>query len=182
MRVLQFVAPDGTWADGVGYLEMLSTEFADVAGVERQSEVRLRIAGQKMQLDAGYKDLYLFGKNLLTDWALLSGNSVEEPKLFWQELVRTMPSEPVEHRLVRCRDKLVTWMTEDATVLQDVVGALQRLSDYGKALGMAAQGSRSVYSIGGVGSGAGGAAGKEQRDTPVGVGVGPELICIGHMS
>ena len=95
------------------------------------------------------------------DAAIQVVRGAQPAKLYWQELVRTMPSEPVEHRLVRCRDKLVTWITEGSTVLQDVTGALQRLSEYGKALGMTARGSKSVYSIGGAAPVAGGAAGKQ---------------------
>ena len=70
----------------------------------------------------------------------LLGNDIEKPSLYWGELLRTMPTEPEENRVVRCRDKLVTWVAEENPVLTDVRKALDTLAKYGKAMGMPATG------------------------------------------
>tara|TARA_B110000046_G_scaffold35989_1_gene39455 strand:- start:774 stop:1127 length:354 start_codon:yes stop_codon:yes gene_type:complete len=64
----------------------------------------------------------------------LLGNDIEKPSLYWGELLRTMPTEPEENRVVRCRDKLVTWVAEENPVLTDVRKALDTLAKYGKAM------------------------------------------------
>ena len=49
-RVSEFYSADGEWANGVGYLEMLTSEFAIVDGVACQNDIRLRIAAHPQTL------------------------------------------------------------------------------------------------------------------------------------
>ena len=71
-KVLMLMASDGSWGDGVGYLELLKP-YHDVTSVDKQTSLRNDIAALKVDADMGYEDFYEFATKLSENWELIEG-------------------------------------------------------------------------------------------------------------
>ena len=80
-KVLQLLAADGSWGDGVGYLKLLAP-FHDVATVDMQTKLRNDVAALKFDADMGYEDFYEFATKLAETWELIEGNDILKPKYY----------------------------------------------------------------------------------------------------
>jgi hypothetical protein len=137
-KVLMLMATDGSWGDGVGYLKLLEP-YHDVTSVDKQTSLRNEIAALKFNADMGYEDFYEFATKLSENWALIEGNDLLNPKYFYQELMRLMPTTPVTSQMVQIRSKLVTMVTEKHEILGTVKKCLRVLMEFGEVLGMKAR-------------------------------------------
>ena len=129
---------NGSLADGRGLFRWAASK-ADVTSVESQGKIVTALNTIKLKAGSTCAQINAHTQGLLARWQLVSANSIDNPKTFWQQLCYSMPTEPEGCHVASLRAWLANRISEfnnPESPLRDTEIGIEHMLEYAAILGI----------------------------------------------